>query len=127
MVIADSSVFIDLLRRNRTRQVIRLEESVLGEVGIPDLVLYEVLDGVRPTSDLARVRARLLRFPVFATGGRDLALKAVENSHALRRLGIQVEIVDCLIATFCIEEGHSLLTSDTDFAPFAQHLGLVLL
>ena len=32
--------------------------------------------------------------------------------------------IDTLIATRCIISGYSLLYSDRDFDPFAQHLGL---
>jgi hypothetical protein len=32
--------------------------------------------------------------------------------------------IDCLIATYCIETGHSLLHSDRDFDPFEDHFGL---
>lgn len=43
----------------------------------------------------------------------------------LRRPSYTVcKTIDCLIATFCIEAGHSLLQRDHDFDPFAEHLGL---
>ena len=32
--------------------------------------------------------------------------------------------IDCVIATFCIEEGVALLYSDREFEPFVRHLGL---
>ena len=32
--------------------------------------------------------------------------------------------LDVIIATFCIEEKHSLLFSGRDFLPFVNHLGL---
>jgi len=32
--------------------------------------------------------------------------------------------IDCLIATFCIEQGYALLHCDRDFDPFEKHLGL---
>jgi len=34
--------------------------------------------------------------------------------------------IDCLIATFCILEGHRLLHRDRDFDSFEEHLGLIV-
>jgi predicted nucleic acid-binding protein len=34
--------------------------------------------------------------------------------------------IDCLIATFVIERGFSLLHSDRDFEPFEAYLGLAV-
>jgi predicted nucleic acid-binding protein len=128
MVIVDSSVWVDLLRGNDTPQVAIFEkEAGVQEIGLPDLVLYEVLQGVTPAAKFEKVKSGLLTFPVIALGGKELALNAVENSRELRSLGVKPATVDCLIATFCIRNGHLLLTSDTDFTPYAEHLGLVLL
>ena len=32
--------------------------------------------------------------------------------------------IDCLIATYCIREGYSLLHNDRDYDPFERYLGL---
>jgi predicted nucleic acid-binding protein len=128
MVIVDSAVWIDLLRGRDTPHVAIFEkEAGVQEIGIPDLVLYEVLQGVRPATKFDEVKSRLLTFPMTAVGGKNVALKAVENARRLRSLGVQTKTVDCLIATFCIENGHLLLTSDADFSAYAEHLGLILL
>ena len=58
-------------------------------------------------------------------GGGDIATKNAENFRNLRRQGITVrKTIDCLIATFVIERGFSLLHSDRDFDPFEMYLGL---
>jgi predicted nucleic acid-binding protein len=57
--------------------------------------------------------------------GTEIALKSAENYRALRHQGITVrKTIDCLIATFVIERGFTLLHSDRDFDPFEMHLGL---
>jgi predicted nucleic acid-binding protein len=62
---------------------------------------------------------------VYATGGTELALAASDNYRFLRKRGITIrKTIDCLIATFCIREGHALLHRDRDFDPFEEHLGL---
>jgi predicted nucleic acid-binding protein len=53
------------------------------------------------------------------------ALAAAANYRALRRKGVTVRgTIDCLIATFCIENSLPLLHNDRDFDPFEEHLGL---
>lgn len=127
MILVDSSVWIDSLRGRETKQTRLLQElAARGEVGVPDMVLYEVLQGVPEPGAFAAVQAKLLGFDVLPVGGKELTLKAARNSLALRRLGRQTSAVDCFIATCCIEGGHALLTSDADFLPYAEHLGLKL-
>ena len=67
----------------------------------------------------------LSRFPVFETGGVELAVMSAENYQGLRKRGMTIRsTIDCLIATFCIREGYSLLHNDRNFDHFEQHLGL---
>lgn len=127
MVIVDSSVWIDLLRKRETPETVAFERiAAEEEVGLGDLILFEVLQGVTPASRVEKVKSHLLTFHVFTMGGRDLALEAVHNAHLLRSQGVQVATVDCLIATFCILSGSRLLTSDRHFQPFVDALGLVM-
>lgn len=127
MVIVDSSVWIDLLRKRETSETIAFERlAAEEEIGLGDLILYEVLQGVTPANRIEKVKAHMLNFDVFTMGGRDLALEAVHNAHVIRGGGIQVAMVDCLIATFCIVSGSRLLSSDQHFQPFVDALGLVM-
>jgi len=127
MVIVDSSVWIDLLRKRETSETIAFERlAAEEEIGLGDLILYEVLQGVTPANRIEKVKSYMLNFDVFTMGGRDLALEAVHNAHVMRARGIQVAMVDCLIATFCIVSGSRLLSSDHHFQPFVDTLGLVM-
>ena len=127
MVIVDSSVWIDLLRKRETSETIAFERlAAEEEIGLGDLILYEVLQGVTPANRIEKVKSYMLNFDVFTMGGRDLALEAVHNAHVMRARGIQVAMVDCLIATFCIVSGSRLLSSDRHFQPFVDTLGLVM-
>ena len=57
--------------------------------------------------------------------GRANALASTRNYRALRAAGSTVrKMIDMLIATFCIENGHMLLHADRDFLPMERHLGL---
>jgi predicted nucleic acid-binding protein len=76
-------------------------------------------------SDFTRVRRDLSRFELFDTGGELLAVASAQNYRSLRSRGHTIrKTVDCLIATFCLLEGHSLLHRDRDFDLFEIHLGL---
>jgi predicted nucleic acid-binding protein len=125
MWIVDSSVWIDFLGGRTTPATTVLRASLgVRLLGVGDLILCEVLQGIRAPHEYARVKQVLLRLPVYTVGGREIALQAAENYRALRADGITVrKTIDCLIATFVIERGFALLHSDRDFAPFVA-LGL---
>ena len=65
-------------------------------------------------------------FALFANGGRDLTLAAVAHYRTLRARGYTVKTVDCLIATFCLVNGHPLLHNDRDYDVFERELGLAM-
>ena len=126
MVIVDTTVWIDYLRGTSTAQVTWLEEAMERQrLGLVDLILCEVLQGVRTHAHLEEVRQALSRFAIFTTGGTALAIAAASNYVALRRQGYTVrKTIDCLIATFCLMHDHTLLHNDRDFDPFEQFLWL---
>jgi len=83
------------------------------------------LQGTRDDADFAEVERGLLRFHVFSTGGIELATAAARNYQVLRGEGHTIrKTIDCLIATFCLQQGHQLLHRDRDFDVFERHLGL---
>jgi predicted nucleic acid-binding protein len=126
MVIVDTTVWIDYLQGTRNAEADWLErESTQQRLGLTDLILCEILQGIRNPGSFVQVRNNLLRFEVFPTGGSALAIAAAWNYRELRRRGHSVrKTIDCLIATFCLRSGHSLLHRDRDFDPFEKILGL---
>lgn len=126
MVIVDSSVWIDALNGKATPETIWLGLALDRElVGLTSLILCEVLQGIRHDRRFRETVERLRAFPVFASVGAELAVGAAQNFRSLQRMGVTVrKSIDCLIATFCIAEGHQLLHHDSDFDGFEQHLGL---
>ena len=129
MVIVDTSVWIDTLRGVPNRQSIWLKGSVARrDIGLTSLVLCEILQGVISDREFRDFRQDLLQFPVFETGSIDLAIKSAQNYRTLRQKGFTIRrTIDCIIATFCIENGHELLHNDRDFDAFEQHLNLRVL
>jgi predicted nucleic acid-binding protein len=126
MVIVDTAVWVDYINGTSTPETEWLDREVgRQEIGLTDLILCEVLQGVRHERDFVACRERLFEFEIFVVGGIGIAVQAAENFRALRRQGLTVrKTIDCLIATFCIQEGHAFLHRDRDYDVFEKHLGL---
>jgi predicted nucleic acid-binding protein len=126
LVIIDSTVWVDYLRGTANPETNWLDTELDRQrLGVTDLIVCEVLQGVRDVAAVADVERQLLKLHVFETGGIDLARAAAQNYRWLRHRGHTVrKTIDCLIATFCLREGHSLLHRDRDFDAFEQLLQL---
>jgi len=129
MVIVDTTVWIDYLRGTNNPETIWLDQELTRQrLGLTDLILCEVLQGIRDTAQFAQVRDELLTFHLFETGGKELAIASALNYRKLRDQGYTVRrTIDCLIATFCLQTGHELLHRDRDFDVFEKALGLRVL
>lgn len=127
MIVADSSAWIDGLRRSGTPAAERLDR-LLGRrrLLLGDIILRGVSRGAQDEADAARIREKPSALPVADMAGETVAAQAAFNYRLLRRQGITVRnTVDLLIATFRIINGHQLLHSDRDFRPMVEHPGLV--
>ena len=127
MILVDSSVWIDHLRNTITAPVAHLRSLISGEelLLVGDLILCEVLQGLRTDTEARAVEDALREFEVVSLVDAELAIKSAANYRFLRRHGITIrKTIDLLIGTFCIERGHTLLHSDRDFAPMESLLGL---
>jgi len=126
MVIVDTTVWIDYLRGSSNPHTSWLNRELTRQrLGLTDLVLCEVLQGILDDASFTQVHRDLLNFHVFSTGGIDLAVASAQNYRSLKKRGVTVrKTIDCLIATFCLDNGHSLLHRDHDYDPFEAHLGL---
>jgi predicted nucleic acid-binding protein len=126
VVIVDTTVWVDYLRGKQNPQVDWLyREMDRQRLGLTDLILCEVLQGVREEATFASVLKELGQFEIFETGSVDLAVAAAQNFRKLRQRGLTVrKTIDCLIATFCLREKHVLLHRDRDYEAFEQELGL---
>lgn len=126
MVIVDTTVWIDYFRGRRTAQTRWLDQALgVTRVGLCDLILCEILQGMPSDADAAAVLAQMSSFDLLDTGGMDLAVESARNYRRVRARGHTVRrTIDCLIATLCLREGHELLHNDRDFDPFEAMLGL---
>jgi len=126
VIIVDTTIWIDYFRGKTNAETEWLNRELGHQTfGIADLILCEILQGVRPEAAVADVRRELQTCYLFETGGEDLAVAAAANYRKLRRHGRTVrKTIDCLIATFCITGGHLLLHRDRDYDYFEELLGL---
>ena len=126
MILVDSSVWIDHLRDTATEQVSHLRSLMPGEeLLVGDLVLCEVLQGLRSDAEARLVERRCANLKSCLWLIRNWLSRPPANYRFLRSLGFTVRrTIDLLVATFCIERGHSLLHSDRDYTPMQRFLGL---
>lgn len=129
MVVVDTTVWVDYLRGARNAESDWLHQELpVRRVGVPDLVLCEVLQGIRDDASFGRVLELLSDCELMETGGAELAVEAAQNFRRLRGRGHTVrKTIDCLIATFCLRDGYELLHRDRDYDPFERELGLAVL
>lgn len=128
LVVVDSSVWIDFFNgtpgpgRDTLRRLLSAGEV---RIVVPDLVLYEVLRGFRLEREFRQARILLEELGVEPTCSPVLAREAAQHYRHLRSMGFTVRSgVDVLLATFCIENGYTLLHRDRDFDAFEQLRGL---
>lgn len=130
MILVDSSVWIGLFRGDdtpQTRLMVSLLQNDDEELAIADIIFLEVLQGFRSEKQAKTALQSIEGLPCFELGGKPLAVLAASNYRHLRKKGVTIRsTIDCLIATFCVENDFSLLHDDRDFDAFEQHLGLRL-
>lgn len=124
-ILVDASVWLDYFTGKPTPEADHLD-TLLGQSAllVADVVLAEVLQALPDEIYRKQAREALTRFWQIDTGGFDLAEKTAVNYHTLRARGIEVDPVQCRIATFCIDQGFALLCSSDGYEAFERHLGL---
>jgi predicted nucleic acid-binding protein len=121
-----TTVWIDFLTGIQNASTELLDHEMDRQrLGLTDLILCEVLQTVRGDALFLETERLISRFEVHSTGGAELATASARNYRTLRTRGVTVRTtIDCLIASFCILNGHSPLHRDRDFDAFEKYLGL---
>lgn len=129
MIVVDTSVWIDNFRGLDTPQVRRLLEMRTSDrVIVGDIVLLEILQGVRNDQQAAALEKDFREYGIASMLDAEIAIEAARHFRQLRSLGITVrKTVDLIIATYCIANDCRLLHRDRDFDHFETHLGLQVL
>ncbi|NIQ02847.1 MAG: PIN domain-containing protein [Nitrospinaceae bacterium] len=118
MILADTSVWIDFLKgvnsahRRALHRLIAEEEDLC----LTEIILTEVLQGIRDDKDHQKVKTLLLEFPIYQPKGTGTYLQAADIYRRCRKQGKTVRsTVDCILAAICLEHDLILLHKDRDF------------
>lgn len=123
MIVVDTSVWIDFFRGTASPAVALFTSLITDDAGIAltDVILTEILQGLRSESDVRKVERRLSPFEVLRLDNLDDFRRAAALYRTARRKGITIcRTLDCLIAAVCIREGVALLHADADFDRLAS-------
>ncbi|QHE84103.1 type II toxin-antitoxin system VapC family toxin [Hydrogenophaga sp. BPS33] len=119
MILVDSSVWIDYFRGTSNAQTQQLDQWLdekVHEVGVADLIVFEVLRGFRVDRAFNDAQAFFGELQTVEIGGMDNVLHATKLNRRLRAMGRTVRSpVDVLLASYCMTHGHLLLHRDADF------------
>ena len=133
MIVVDTSVWSLAFRRREQRAHLPSVVSFLHQliesdepIGIPGIVLQELLGGVRDDAQARRLEGLMAGFALLLAD-REQHLLAAQISTSCRRAGAAAATVDCLIAAQCITTHSALLTVDDDFGRISRHCDLRLL
>ena len=130
MIVIDTSVWIPLLNGTDHPKVERARAAIEGpeDVGVPGIVLEEILRGLRSDAQFRRVRDLLLSDFTYLEMTQPLFIHSADIYRTLRKRGKTIRsTADCLIAACAIGEAASLLEDDTDFQTIAEVVPLKLL
>ena len=133
MILFDTSVLSRVFRRRRPgaeerRLQVLFEGLMVSDtpLGLPGIVLQEVLSGITSQKQFVDLRGKLLAgFTVMPASAQD-HLEAARLKNACIGKGLNVSGIDCLIAARTIAGGHELFAVGGDFVEIAKHSPLKL-
>lgn len=125
MIVVDTSVWIDYFADRNTPHVAYLAQCLNDDTGIDvcltDIILTEILQGLRTDKDVQRVDARLAVLEVLRLLDLSDFRRAAALYRSARRQGVTIRRTsDCLIAAVCVREQVALLHADSDFDHLAK-------
>lgn len=118
MIVVDTSVWVDVLNDAPTPQAQRCIALIeAGEpIALTDIILTEILQGLRSDKEAQLVERHLRAFPILRLESLDDFVLAAELYRTARRAGVTIrKTLDCLIAVPCVRTGAPLLHADEDF------------
>jgi predicted nucleic acid-binding protein len=118
VIVVDTSVWVDVLNDTPAPQAQRCVQLLKsGEpIALTDVILTEVLQGLRSDREAALVERQLRAFPILRLEDLDDFVLAASLYRTARRAGVTIrKTLDCLIAAPCVRTGAPLLHADEDF------------
>ncbi len=109
MIIADTDVLIDFLRKKAPSHDRVAQEIEGGALSTTTINVLELLSGAKRPHDLAQVQTVLGALTILPLDER-VAAKAAALRRDLESSGNGLALADCLIAGTCLVHGAQLLT-----------------
>ena len=128
-MIVDTSVWIDFFNGHPSSQAQRLTQAIEDNepIGLPGLVLTEILLGLPNDAEAKRIAQLLEAFNNVPEPSRADHIAAAALYRACRTQGVTIRsTIDCLIARLCLRDDQSLLAKDRDFVRIAEKTSLKL-
>jgi predicted nucleic acid-binding protein len=133
VILLDTSVLSRVFRRRRPgpeerRLQLVFEEMMASDVplGLPGIVLQEVLSGIRSHRQFSELTAKLLAAFTVVPEGIPEHIEAARVKNVCLGKGLNVSGGDCRIAACTITGNHELFSVDEDFEAIARHTPLRL-
>ncbi|MDY0358032.1 MAG: PIN domain-containing protein [Sedimentisphaerales bacterium] len=123
-VLVDTCVWSKVLRRKSPDEnLTRVLEDLIadGRVVLIGPIRQELLSGVSDPTQFRTLRKALSAFEDIALSTEHF-VRAAEFSNRCRRKGLQGSTTDFLICAVAASEHLQILTSDSDFLRYAEHL-----
>ena len=123
MILIDSSAFIEFLNRTGSPCDLVIDTLIRDDAdcAIADVVLTELLQGVKNDREFRVVRDSLLNFPILSQKAIASYIHAAEIYRRCRQNGLTIRsTVDLLIAQIAMDHDAELLHNDRDFVFIAS-------
>jgi hypothetical protein len=122
LILVDTSVWIDFFKGTETlyRAVLHglIQED---EVCLADIILAEILQGIKSDKDFKTAKNHLLEFPIYSLKDVDSYVQAAQIYRTCRKEGLTIrKLVDCLITQVAVENDLVLFHNDRDFDVISQ-------
>ncbi|MCD9025592.1 type II toxin-antitoxin system VapC family toxin [Cohnella silvisoli] len=130
MIMVDTSVWIDFFNGVESSEKEQLRKLIVSEanIAITDIILTEVLQGIRDNKNYDHVKLTLMQLNIVHAIPLDTYIHAADIYRTCRDKGFTIRKTnDCLIAAVTIESESHLLHKDKDFTAISQCVNLRLI
>ena len=126
-IIFDTSVWIQLIQKQKTWQALLLRDYIQDNkpILLTPTILQEVLQGTKNAQQFVKFRSLLLGFNCLLLNPIESAINAAQLYSSLRQKGVTIRKPnDCLIATYALQFDMEICHNDSDFDLIAQNSNL---
>lgn len=122
MILIDTSAFIEFLNHTGTSFDREIEYLINNdeEVAFADIIITEILQGIKDDKDFNEIKSSLMAFPIYCLDNTDSYIAAASLYRKCRKNGLTIRsTVDLLIAQIVLEHDLILMHNDKDFQGIA--------